>query len=118
MGTRFKQTRMIFATRQIVTQIISSAIIMYLCCHCKLPYMPTLHDISLFDYDIQYCDIFFHRCENGDQHQTNCSESDIKNKLFEGRCNSYTHARIKYVCLGNGRLVKYVYKYLHILYSS
>ena len=119
MGTRWNQTLMIFATRQMVIQIISAAIIMYPCCHCKLLNMPTfpnihITNVSLLDYDIQYCDIFFHRCKNGDQHQTNCSESDIKNKLFKGTCNSYTHARIKYVCLGNGRLVKYVYEYLHI----
>ena len=115
MGRRFNQTRMIFATRQIVTQIISAAIIMYPCCHCKLPNMPTL--LSLPDYDIQYCDIFFHRCKDGNEHQTICSESDIKNKLFEGTCNGYTHARIKYVCLGNGRLLKYVYEYWHITNS-
>ena len=60
--------------------------------------------------------IFFHRCKNGNEHQTNCSESDIKNKLFEGTCSEYSHARIKYVCLGNGRLLKYVYEY-YILVS-
>ena len=116
MDTRLNQTRMIFAIRQIVIQIISAAIIMYPCWHCKLLKMPPFHNvhISLLNYDVEYCHIFFHRCKNGNQHQTNCSESDIKNKLFEGTCNSYTHARIKYVCLGNGRLVKYVYEYLHI----
>ena len=122
MGTRLTQTMMIFATHQIVIQIISAAIIMYPCCHCKLLNMPTfpnihkITNVSLLDYDIRYCDIFFHRCKNGNEHQTNCSESDIKNKLFEGTCNDYTHARIKYVCLGNGRLVKYVYEYWHIIF--
>ena len=118
MGTRWNQTKMIFATRQMIIQIISAAIIMYPCCQCKLLNLatfPNIHKSVRVRYTLwRY---FFHRCKNGNEHQTNCSESDIKNKLFEGTCSEYSHARIKYVCLGNGRPLKYVYEY-YILVSG
>ena len=64
MGTRWNQTKMIFATRQMIIQIISAAIIMYPCCQCKLLNLPIfpisfLKWLSLFEYDIHYGDIFF-----------------------------------------------------------
>ena len=68
MGSRLKRTGMTFAIHQMAIQIISAAITMYLCCHCKFLNILIILDIdisintnndNLFYCYMKQCDIFF-----------------------------------------------------------